>query len=656
VCGIVASVSSQGRVSSDALLRATQRLRHRGPDAQRVWMPTHARVGLGHARLSIIDLATGDQPIASEDGSLHIVANGEFYDFEAIREELESRGHSFRTRSDSEIALHLYEDAGARCLRRLRGEFAFAIWDDRDGLLFAGRDRFGIKPLYYVLHGGACHVASEVKALPELGVPLRWDHDTVFDLHRGLMHPPSESAFAGIHQVPPGCYLVTDGTSARVLPYWDWDYPTSDRTGWDRSPHEWVKRLEGALEEAVRLRLRADVPVACYLSGGLDSCAVLGLASRLSRRPLRAYTLSFDHADYDERAIAEEQARLSGAEFYPIDIRSEHLADHLSDAVYHAERPFVNAHAVAKFLLSRAVRDSGVKVVLTGEGSDEVFAGYPFFRRDMILYNTEGQDPATAKGLLARLDAANTVSQGLLLPTGSGGPIESVRRTLGFVPTIMETWAQQGQVMTGLLDDDFEARYRCRDTFRVLLNHLDVERQLVGRDPVNQALYLWAKTALPNYILSNLGDRMEMAHSVEGRLPLLDHEVVDVVAQMPIAMKINGMTEKFVLREAARPVLTDSVYRRQKHPFLSPPSTLQTDGGLHALVQDTLRGGALQRTGLYDRKKVVSLLDGIPSMDAGARTSIDPALMWITSMCLLYERLGLAGGRAAGSPQASAGS
>ncbi len=641
MCGIVASLSSRGRVSPDALLRATQRLRHRGPDAQHVWTPPHGRVGLGHARLSIIDLATGDQPIASEDASLQIVANGEFYGFEAIRTELESAGHTFRTRSDSEIALHLYEDTGARCLHRLRGEFAFALWDERDGLLFAGRDRFGIKPLYYALHDDACHVASEVKALAELGVPLRWDRETVFDLHRGLMHPPSRSAFDGIYQVPPGSYLISDGASARILPYWDWDYPTADRTVWDRNPHEWVKRLEGVLEEAVRLRLRADVPVACYLSGGLDSCAVLGLASRLSSRPLRAYTLSFDHADYDERALAEEQAKLSGAEFYPIDIRAEHMADHISDAVYHAERPFANAHVVAKYLLSRAVRDSGVKVVLTGEGSDEVFAGYPFFRRDMILYNTEGQDPATAKGLLARLDAANKVSQGLLMPTGNARPIESVRRILGFVPTLMETWAQQGETMSGLLDDDFRAQYRTRDTFRVVLNHLDIERQLAGCDAVNKSLYVWAKTALPNYILSNLGDRMEMAHSVEGRLPLLDHEVVSVVAQMPIAMKINGMTEKFVLREAARPVLTDAVYRRQKHPFLSPPSTLQTSGGLHGLIQDTLRGAALERTGLYDRKRVIALLDAIPGMDAGTRTSVDPALMWLTSTCLLHQRLGL---------------
>jgi asparagine synthase (glutamine-hydrolysing) len=641
VCGIVASVSSRGGISADHLIRATKTLRHRGPDAQRVWVPEHGRVGLGHARLSIIDLTTGDQPIEGEDGALRIVANGEFYDFEAIRGELEAGGHVFRTRSDSEVALHLYEDLGARCLHRLRGEFAFAIWDERDGVLFAGRDRFGIKPLYYALRDGACHLASEVKALSALGVPLRWDREAVYDLHRGIMHAPDRSTFAGIHQVPPGCYLITDGTRASVHPYWDWDYPTADRTRFDRHPGEWVKQLRGALDEAVRLRLRADVPVACYLSGGLDSCSVLGIASRLSPRPLRAYTLSFDMADYDERAIAEEQAKLSGAEFFPIDIRSEHLADHFADAVYHAERPFVNAHAVAKFLLSRAVRDSGVKVVLTGEGADEVFAGYPFFRRDMVLHNTEGQDPETAKGLLARLDEANRVSQGLLLPRGVPRALESVERVLGFVPTIMETWAQQGETMSGLLAEDFKGPLRDRDTFRAVLSHFDVERQLKGRDAVNQALYLWAKTTLPNYILSNLGDRMEMAHSVEGRLPFLDHHVVAEVTRMPIAMKIQGMTEKYVLREAARPVLTGAVFRRQKHPFLSPPSTLQMDGGLFGLVQDTLRGSALERTGLYDRGKVVSLLDRIPKMDVGTRTAVDPGLMMITSMCLMHQRLGL---------------
>lgn len=637
MCGIVASVSPAGAIVADAIGDATRRLRHRGPDAQRVWTSPDCRAGLGHARLSIIDLETGDQPIESEDGHLRIVANGEFYDFERIRADLERDGHRFRTRSDSEIALHLYEDRGPRAVHALRGEFAFAIWDARDGQLFAARDRFGIKPLYYTVHNGIFSLASEVKALAALGVPLRWDRNTLYDVHF-VSHPPDRTLFAGIYQVPPGHYLMTDGEHVRVVPYWDWDYPRADVPASTGDPREWTDRLSSVFEEAVRLRLRADVPVACYLSGGIDSCAVLGFASRLASRPLRAYTLSFDHSDYDERALAEAQAARSGAEFCRIDVRSTDMADGFADAIYHAERPFANGHAIAKYLLSRAVRDSGIKVVLTGEGSDEIFAGYPFFRRDLLLHGRNGHTPDERARLLAELEAGNRVSSGNLMPQGSTS-LESVQRLLGYVPSNLEAWAQIGHGLLRLAHDDFTRVFAGRDTFRLLLGCLDVERQLAGRDPVNQSLYIWGKTMLPNYILSNLGDRMEMAHSVEGRLPFLDHLVVEEAARMPVGMKIHGMTEKYVLREAARPVLTEAVYARQKHPFMSPPATIQQDGRLYALLQDTLRGSALDGPGIYDRSKVIPLLDAVPAMDPAGRTRADTLLMWMTSLCLLHRRM-----------------
>jgi asparagine synthase (glutamine-hydrolysing) len=639
MCGIVATVSRHGAVSGEALLRATRRLHHRGPDAQRVWVDPRCRAGLGHARLSIIDLTTGDQPIPSEDGGLRIVANGEFYDFERIRCELEKRGHTFHTRSDSEIALHLFEDQGARSVHELRGEFAYAIWDERDQVLFAARDRFGIKPLYYTVHNQTFYLASEVKAFVELGVPLEWDRETLYDIHF-VTHAPDRSLFKGIYQLPPGSYLVTDGDHVRVVPYWDWDYPLKDETRTQSDPREHVERFAHEFEQAVKLRLRADVPVACYLSGGIDSCSVLGFASRLSSQPIRAYTLSFDHADYDEGAIAEEQSKLSGAEFVRIDIRSEHTADNFSDALYHAERPFVNAGSVAKYLLSRAVRDSGIKVVLTGEGSDEILAGYPHFRRDALLYGSDGLDAPTRQQLLSQLEQANRVSAGVLMPQ-PGAQIESVRRSLGYVPSQLETWSQLGGGLLRVASDEFKSSFAQRDTYRLLMSHLDVQRQLAGRDVVNQSLYVWAKTMLPNYILSNLGDRMEMAHSVEGRLPFLDHHVVEAVARMPVSMKINGMTEKWVLREAARPVITDTVYRRQKHPFASPPATVQQNGRLFTMLQDTLRGSLLDGPGIYDRDKVARMLDAVPAMDAPARTRLDPVLMWMGSICLLHERLGM---------------
>jgi asparagine synthase (glutamine-hydrolysing) len=638
MCGIVAAVSRTGGVSADALRRATKRLDHRGPDAQHVWVDPRGAAGLGHARLSIIDLTTGDQPIANEDGRFHIIHNGEFYDFERIRCDLEKRGHRFTTKSDSEIALHLYEDEGPRSLHTLRGEFAFAIWDARDHTLFAGRDRFGIKPLYYTAHRGAVYLASEVKSFIELGVPLTWDLETLYDIHY-VTHKPDRTLFSGVYQVPPGHYLKTDGEQVHIVPYWDWDYPVASDVIATRDPREYVEEFTQKFEDAVRVRLRADVPVACYLSGGIDSCAVLGVASKLSPNPIRAYTLSFDHADYDERAIAEAQSALSGAEFRKIDIRSEHTADHFADALYHAERPFANAHVVAKYLLSRAVREDGIKVVLTGEGSDEILAGYPHFRRDAVLYGDNTFDTDTKTQLLAQLEAANRVSAGTLLPTPGTQGLESVRRALGFVPSQLEAWAGIGNGLLTLASDEFKAGFANRDTHHELMASLDVTRQMAGRDVVNQSLYVWAKTMLPNYILSNLGDRMEMAHSVEGRLPFLDHNVVEAVARMPVSMKINGMTEKWLLRQSAKPVITDTVFKRQKHPFLSPPATQQQEGRLFTMLQDTLRSGLLDGPGIYDRKKVVSMLDAVPNMDTAGRNRADAALMWMSSICLLHQQL-----------------
>jgi asparagine synthase (glutamine-hydrolysing) len=422
-----------------------------------------------------------------------------------------------------------------------------------------------------------------------------------------------------------------------VLPYWDWDYPPA-REHADGSPREWVERLRESLEEAVRLRLRADVPVGCYLSGGLDSCATLGLAARCAPGRLRAYTVSFDDPDYDEADIASEQAELAGAELCRVDVSSQDLAEHFAGAIYHAERPLGNAHGIAKYLLSRAVRRSGLKVVLTGEGSDEILAGYPHFRRDHLLYERNGNDAAARARLLAELEADNRVSAGTLLPSGAT-PLAGVQAILGYVPSHLEVWAQIAASLTGLLRPDVSDAFAGRDTFRVMLGCLDVERQLRGRSSVNQSLYVWGKTMLPNYILSTIGDRMEMAHSVEGRLPFMDHEVAAVAAAMPVELKIHGMTEKYALREAARDVLTDTVYRRQKHPFMSPPATLDVNGPLFTFLQDTLRGAALDGPGIYDRAKVVALLDSVPSMTPAERMTTDLALMWITSICLLQGAL-----------------
>ena len=268
-----------------------------------------------------------------------------------------------------------------------------------------------------------------------------------------------------------------------------------------------------------------------------------------------------------------------------------------------AETLCFNAHGVAKYLLSRAVRDAGYKVVLTGEGSDEILGGYAFFRRDMLLYNREGQDTTVVAGLLDELARANPVSRGLLLPDGEAGSLDTVKRLLGFVPSWIETFSARSEKMRALLAGNFLERFGQREGFRSFLSDIDVNGQLAGREPLNQSLYLWAKTGLPSYILTMLGDRMEMAHSIEGRVPFLDHHVVEVIRSQPVSQKIRGMTEKYVLREAARDVISDTVYKRQKHPFLSPPATLNPKERLSSLVQDTLRGPALSLNPLLRPKE-----------------------------------------------------
>jgi asparagine synthase (glutamine-hydrolysing) len=634
---MVAFFSRAEPVDERALARATRALSHRGPDGQRQWISDDLRVGLGHARLSIIDLTTGDQPIASEDGQTRIIVNGEFYGYEAIQRELEAKGHRLRTRSDSEIALHLFEDYGVQCLHRLRGEFAIVLWDARRRTIFAARDRFGIKPLFYAWHRNTLYFASEAKALFAAGVPARWDEEAVLQSIAAGGHQ-ARTLFEGVHQIPPGHYMLATEQHVQVSQYWDFNYPPKAQSLPNRPDTDYAAEFRHVLEEAVRIRLRADVPVGVYLSGGLDSCSALGLAARHHPEPIKAFTLTFDNIDYDEGAIAIEMAARVGAEYHPIPITQRDLGDNFADAIAQTETMCANAHGVAKYLLSRAVRDAGYKVVITGEGSDEILAGYPHFRRDILLYNREGQDPDEIQRMLDQLDQSNTVSRGLLMPDGDVGDVERVKRILGYVPSWIEAFSTRNAKLRPLLSRYALDRYAAADGAWPILDDLDVRGRMAGRDALHQSLYIWSKTVLSGYILTLLGDRMEMAHSIEGRVPFLDHHLVELTAAQPVNQKIRGMTEKFVLREAVRDVITDTVYKRQKHPFLSPPATLSPNDTFHAYIQDTLRGSTLASMPFFDQRAVIGLLDRLPEMDTGSRVANDGILMLIMSLCALQER------------------
>jgi asparagine synthase (glutamine-hydrolysing) len=641
MCGITAVLSRRSSIEPQTIHAGMAALHHRGPDGRQCWRSSDGRVALGHTRLSIIDLTTGDQPISNEDRTIHIVVNGEFYDFERIRAELQARGHTFRTKSDSEIALHLYEDYGSECLHHLRGEYAFVIWDERNQRMIAGRDRFGVKPLFYAEHNGALYLASEVKALIAMGVPARWSAEAVYA--GGFVLPGDRTLFEGVSTVPPGHFLRATREAHRVHQYWDVDYPRDDAVTAPRSDAEYIEGFRTVLEQSVKTRLRADVPVGCYLSGGIDSCAVLGLASLHHHGPVRAYTLTFDGPQYDESVIAEEMARHAGAIYQPIPMRQADLAANFRAAVIQSEIPFINGHTVAKYMLSRAVQASGYKVVLTGEGSDEILAGYPHFRRDMLLHHTVGQDPDETARLLRDLVETNQVSRGLLLPEGDADTGAICNTLLGFAPSWLEAMSGTASRMRDLLRDDFIEPRRGTDVVGSLLSSLDVERRLKGRNAVHAALYLWAKTILPHYILSNLGDRMEMSHSIESRVPFMDHNVAEYLQRVPVSLKIRGMTEKYILREAVKDVVTKTVYERQKHPFLSPPATLHPHEPLHALMQDTLRSSAAADVPFLDRTKVVAALDGLakPGADVGHQVVMDQVLTLALSFVFMHEGLGI---------------
>lgn len=635
MCGIFAALSHHGPVTRQLMLGALEKLRHRGPDGQQHWIDSDERVGLGHTRLAVIDLATGDQPIASEDGKVRVVVNGEFYNHRKIRRALEDRGHRFRTQTDSEILVHLWEDGGVDCLKQLQGEFAFVLWDDTKGVLLAARDRFGVKPLYYAATSDRLYFASEAKALFAAGVLPRWDQQSFFEMCH-LYYPQGRTLFDGVSQVPPGHYLIAKSREVRLCKYWDLDYPKRGDPRPERTPGEHVTVLREALNEAVRLRLQADVPVACYLSGGLDSSALLGIAAEHSSAPVHAFTVAFNTETFDETIVATESTKHTGAFHHVLTVTPDQIVDHFSDAVWHSETVNPNTNGIAKYLLSEHVRANNFKVVLTGEGADETAAGYDFLARDMMLYN--GKEGIQRKRHLSDL-------RGPGIPNGEGAVSTAfVRERLGFVPSWIDWFAEAAAHSRALWSTTFRGAFADRDPYRSFIDSLDFDGQLFNREPVHQSLYLWNKSMFLNLLLNQLADRMEMAHGIEGRVPYLDEAVVGLLRDMPISIKIRGANGKYVLREAVRPYVTDVVYRRRKQAFLAPPPGLQMGGRLHQMLQDLLRSDAMAAVPFFDHRAIVRFLDGIPHLRERSPRSLEGIgnqLVYLASTCVLQQRFAM---------------
>jgi asparagine synthase (glutamine-hydrolysing) len=637
VCGLIAALLSKPNLDRAQLERALASIVHRGPDATTMWFADDGTAAMGHVRLSIIGLDNGTQPIADASGRVRTVVNGELYGYQRQRDELRRQGHQFATDSDSEVALQLYLRHGPDFVDQLRGEFAVVIHDARTDEMVAVRDRFGIKPLFYAIHDGRVFFASEIKALLELGVPGRLNAHG-FAQEMFMLRPHRNTLFAGIHAVPPGHYAIASNGSVELHRYWDTVYPTADELSADtRTEEEMVEGFADVLADAMRERLVADVEVASYLSGGIDSCAVLGLAQQMTDRPIRAFTITFDDAVFDESALAQQQAERSGATFHPVPVTQQSLADAYGDAVWHAETVFVNGHGVAKYLLSEAVNDAGIKVVFTGEGADEILGGYPPFRQDLLLHNTQGQDPAEVERMLATMAESQAMQ---ILVAGDAPPeLAPLQQELGFVPSWITALSAPGRTCQQLFRPEFVRAAGSDDPIATALADIPFEG-LRGRDPVNQALYLWTRTMLPNFVLTFLSDRMEMSHSIEGRVPFLDHHVAEYAARLPIPMKIKGMREKHVLREAVKDVVIEPVYNREKHPFATPPAA-SNDDPMFVFARDVLAGPEFESQPVFEPIAARAFLDDAADLPAAERGQVDAVVQRMLSTTLLCERFKL---------------
>lgn len=580
-------------------------LRHRGPEQAGVWRD--GPVALGHARLSIIDIEGGLQPMANEDGTVWAVVNGEVFNFVELRAELLASGHRFRSRSDSEVVVHLYEDLGPGMLEKLNGQFAFAVWDARARRLFLARDRLGVRPLFYTLAQGTFLFSSEIKALvSDQRVARQPDLAALGHVFTYWSPLPGETMLEGVHELGAGHFL-TIGPEDRApveRRYWSLDFSKASR-GDPRDTLEYASELRALLVDATRIRLRSDVPVGAYLSGGLDSSALTSLAVRLSNSGVQTFSVVFDDADFDERSSQEAVAKALGTDHHMIECSHRDIAGALPETIWHSETPLLRTAPVPMFILSSLVRDAGLKVVLTGEGADELFAGYDIFKEALVRRFWARRPESQVRPLL-------------------------FRRLYEWIPDLQRNHpaalaAFFARELTDTDDPLYSHLIRWQNTSRLRrlfsrelspeLSHAEEHRpvrallppEIDSWDALSRAQYLEVSTFMTPYLLSSQGDRMAMAHSVEGRFPFLDHRVVEFASSTPPNLRMVGLRDKHLLREAVKGLLPDDVVRRPKHPYRAPIVDVLSGPDASPQLNELLAPEAIARSGFFDQTAVERL-------------------------------------------------
>ncbi|MCX7423505.1 MAG: asparagine synthase (glutamine-hydrolyzing) [Planctomycetia bacterium] len=636
MCGIAGIKQFDGQpVSRETLERMVVALKHRGPDSNGITL--HGSVGLAHTRLSIIDLSGGIQPMSIANGELTVTFNGEIFNYVELRQELMTLGRHFTTTSDTEVLLQAYAEWGEDCVKRFNGQWAFAIWDARQQKLFASRDRLGKRPLFYSVVGKTLLFASEIKAiLTHPAVPKAIDPiglDQVFTFWSAL---PPRTIFRGIQQLPPSHSLSFEHGKLRVFRYWDLDF--SNRFD-GVSAGELEDQLLALLTDATRLRLRSDVPVGAYVSGGLDSAITAALAKDLNRERLCTFSVEFENAEFDESHYQQEVVRRLGSEHRSVRCTHDDIGRVFPEVIRHTETAILRTAPAPLFLLSRLVRESGIKVVLTGEGADEAFGGYDVFKEAKLRRFWARQPDSKSRPLLLKRlypymkslqsqPAAYLKAFFQVRPHDLGSPFFSH----------LPRWDLTSKLKDFFTPEVLAATY---DSDPITATADNLPKAFAGWDGFSQAQYLEATGLLPNYLLSSQGDRMTMANSIEGRFPFLDHRLLEFAAQLPPRLKMCGLDEKHILKQATKHLVPESIRQRTKQPYRAPDalSFFDPDAGMARFeyVDALLSPDSIRSAGLFDPDSVSKLVEKART-GAVIGTKDNMALVGILSAQLVVEQ------------------
>ncbi len=598
IAGILNLKEAMPKVGSHELSSMIGQLAHRGPDG--AGLHQEGPVGLAHARLSIIDLEGGKQPISNEDGSVWVVANGEVFNFLELRQQLIAAGHSFRTGSDTEVIVHLYEDYGEEFVHQLNGQFAIALWDSPNNKLILARDRVGIAPLFYSEEGGRLFFASEIKAIHS--VQKRGPRPNLRALDQVMTYwaPISPGTmFEDVYEVPPGHLLTVGNGKTRSRRYWDWSYP-SDGVYDNRNEDELAEELRDILSDSVRIRLRANVPVGAYLSGGLDSSAIAALIRESDTSPLKTFSIGFDQEGYDESSYQEEMVAHLGTQHRAFQCSLGDIATSFAETVWHTESPLLRTAPAPMKMLSGHVRDEGYKVVLTGEGADEVLGGYDIFkeakiRRFWARRPDSEMRPRLLKRLYPYLNLSGGQSLAYLKQFFGRGLQEPDSPWFSHIPRWTTTEGIKSFFSAGMRElatSDYDSAHALIPTGFEKWHWFE------------KAQYIESKTLMAGYLLCSQGDRMLMANGVEGRYPFLDHRVIEFANRIRPSLKMRGLTEKYLLKKAVGDYLPERISKRTKQPYRAPEAAPFLGGENPEFLREMIQPEKLKDYGYFDPDRV----------------------------------------------------